>query len=244
MIIIPAVDIREGKCVRLVEGKMDRVTVYSEDPVAVAQLWEDKGAEIIHVVDLDGAFAGHPKNLAIIEKIVNTVQIPVQIGGGIRNMDTIDMLLDMGVRRVILGTAAISDSMLVAQASQKYGERVIVGIDSKNGFVAIEGWEATVGRTDLELAREIKKLGITRVVYTDTRRDGTLKGPNIKASSDLARESGLKVIVSGGVSCLDDVRSVKEIENDGIDGVIIGKALYAGTVDLKDALKIAKGEMI
>jgi phosphoribosylformimino-5-aminoimidazole carboxamide ribotide isomerase len=244
MIIIPAVDIREGKCVRLVEGKMDRVTVYSEDPVAVAQLWEDKGAEIIHVVDLDGAFAGQPKNLAIIEKIVHTVQIPVQIGGGIRNMDTIDMLLDMGVRRVILGTAAISDSMLVAQASQKYGERVIVGIDSKNGLVAIEGWEATVGKTDLELAWEIKKLGITRVVYTDTRRDGTLKGPNIKASSDLARESGLRVIVSGGVSCLDDVRSVKEIENDGIDGVIIGKALYAGTVDLKDALKIAKGEMI
>lgn len=243
MIIIPAIDLREGRCVRLVQGRVDQETIFSEDPVAVARGWEESGAEIIHLVDLDGAFAGHLQNLNVVKEIIKNINIPAQLGGGIRNMETIDMLLDAGLSRVILGTAAISNPELVAAACEKYGEKIVLGIDSKDGLVAIEGWEATVEKTSIQLAREMKALGLNRVVYTDVRRDGTLKGPNLEATGELAQESGLKVIASGGVACLDDIRNLKSMEEMGVEAVIMGKALYTEAINLKDAIKVAKGEM-
>ncbi|HEX3031939.1 MAG TPA: 1-(5-phosphoribosyl)-5-[(5-phosphoribosylamino)methylideneamino]imidazole-4-carboxamide isomerase [Bacillota bacterium] len=242
MRILPAIDLRAGKCVRLVEGKIENETIFSDDPVSVAKSWENLGAEIIHLVDLDGAFAGKPRNLDIIEEIVKTVKIPVQLGGGIRNMETISHLLDLGVERVILGTIAINHPEIVKEACAKYGERIVVGIDAKDGKVAIEGWEATVEKTILELALEMEKIGIKRVLYTDVRRDGTLKGPNLEGLQNLAANSGVKVIASGGVSCLDDIRALRELEQYGVDEVIVGKALYTGAVSMDDLLAVARGE--
>lgn len=242
MRILPAIDLRAGKCVRLVEGKIENETIFSDDPVSVAKSWENLGAEIIHLVDLDGAFAGKPRNLDIIEEIVRTVKIPVQLGGGIRNMETISHLLDLGVERVILGTIAINHPEIVKEACAKYGERIVVGIDAKDGKVAIEGWEATVEKTILELALEMEKIGIKRVLYTDVRRDGTLKGPNLEGLQNLAANSGVKVIASGGVSCLDDIRALRELEQYGVDEVIVGKALYTGAVSMDDLLAVARGE--
>ncbi|HHW43971.1 MAG TPA: 1-(5-phosphoribosyl)-5-[(5-phosphoribosylamino)methylideneamino] imidazole-4-carboxamide isomerase, partial [Desulfotomaculum sp.] len=191
MLIIPAVDLRAGKCVRLVEGRLDRETVYSDDPVAVARLWEDQGARMLHVVDLDGAFTGSPKNWDIIRGILTAVRIPVQVGGGIRDMDVIDKLLGMGAARVVLGTVAIINPGLVAEACNRYGEAIAVGIDARNGKVAIEGWGVTAEKNTLELAAEMKNLGVVRVVFTDIWRDGTLQGPNLAAVEEVARATGL-----------------------------------------------------
>lgn len=242
MLIIPAIDLREGKCVRLVEGRLDQETVYSDDPVAMAALWQKKGARMLHVVDLDGAFSGAPKNLEVIREILEAVDIPVQVGGGIRNIQAVERLLEMGAARVILGTVAILKPELVSQACSKYGDAVLVGIDGRNGRVAIEGWGLTVEKGTTELAEEMRSLGIKRVVFTDIRRDGTLRGPNIEATGELARSTGLKVIASGGVSTVDDLRALKRIEPLGVDAVILGKALYAGTVSIGEALSIAAGE--
>lgn len=242
MLVIPAIDLRGGRCVRLIEGRIDQETIYSDDPVGIACTFERMGAERIHLVDLDGAFSGQLANLGVIQEIVRAVQIPVQLGGGIRTMETIEMLLSLGVSRVILGTAAISHLSLVTDGVRRFGEQVMVGIDSKNGQIAIKGWADTVAKTYLELGREIKSQGVKQVVFTDTRRDGTFKGPNLAAAAELARESGLEVIVSGGVASLEDIRNIGCMEEPGIAGVIIGKALYAGMVDIKEAIKIGRGE--
>ncbi|ACV61666.1 phosphoribosylformimino-5-aminoimidazole carboxamide ribotide isomerase [Desulfofarcimen acetoxidans DSM 771] len=242
MLIIPAIDLREGRCVRLVEGRLDQETIYSDDPVAMALSWQQQGAEYLHVVDLDGAFAGAPKNLAIIKNIIAAVDIPVEVGGGIRNLEAIEELLGSGASRVVLGTVAIRNPELVQEACQKFGEGIVVGIDAKNGKVAIQGWGITVEKTALELALEMKKLGVQRVLFTDIKRDGTLQGPNLEATGDLARKSGLKVIASGGVSVLEDLKELKKLEADGVDSVIMGKALYAGTIKLKDALALAEAK--
>ena len=240
MRILPAIDLREGKCVRLVEGKIENETIFSDDPVAVAQSWQDLGAQMLHLVDLDGAFAGRPHNLEVIAEIVRTVKIPVQLGGGIRTLETVERLLNLGVQRVVLGTVAINKPELVAEACAKYGDRVVVGIDAKDGLVAIEGWEATVEKTTLELAREMEKIGVKRVVFTDVRRDGTLKGPNIESIRELARNCNLAIVASGGVSCLEDIKALKELEPLGVDEVIVGKALYTGAVSLDDVLAVAR----
>jgi phosphoribosylformimino-5-aminoimidazole carboxamide ribotide isomerase len=239
MLVIPAIDLREGKCVRLVEGRLDQETVYSDDPVAMAALWQLKGAQMLHVVDLDGAFSGAPKNLDVIKEILAAVNIPVQVGGGIRNLRAVELLLEMGAARVILGTVAILKPELVAEACSKYGDAVLVGIDGRNGRVAIEGWGLTVEKGTIELAEEMKSLGIKRVVFTDIRRDGTLQGPNLEATGELASATGLKVIASGGVSTVEDLKSLKKLEPLGVDAVIMGKALYAGTVSISEALFIA-----
>lgn len=241
MLIIPAIDLRSGQCVRLVEGKLDQETVYSNDPVAQAKTWEDLGAKMIHLVDLDGAFTGSPQNLEVIKKIIKAVKTPVELGGGIRDLDTIKMLLELGVQRVILGTIAIYNPDLVREACALYGDRVIVGIDGKNGKVAIEGWESTVEKTVVDLALEMKKLGVTRVVFTDVRRDGTMKGPNLESTRELAEKTGLKVVASGGVSSLADIKNLKALEPYGVDSVIMGKALYTGDVKLEEALTVAEG---
>lgn len=238
MIIIPAIDLREGKCVRLVEGKIENETIYSEDPVAIAKSWEEQGAEMIHLVDLDGAFAGHPQNQEVIKEILSVVKVPVQVGGGIRTLETIDELLELGVQWVVLGTVAINNPDLVKAACTKWGERIVVGIDAKDGYVAIEGWEATVGKTILELAKEMEAIGVKRIVYTDVRRDGTLKGPNVESTKELAEQTNIEVIASGGVAKLEDLVALKSYENIGIAGVIVGKALYSGAFTLKEALAI------
>lgn len=242
MMIIPAIDLREGKCVRLTEGRPDRETVYSNDPVAMANLWEAEGARFLHVVDLDGAFAGKPKNLDIIKKIIATVRIPVQVGGGIRDMGIIKELLESGAKRVILGTVAIINPDLVADACALYGEAILVGIDAKEGKVAIEGWGVTAEKDALELAKEMKNLGVKRVVFTDVGRDGTLKGPNLTAIREIAGTAGVKIIAAGGISTADDLLSLLKLEPFGVEAVIVGKALYAGTITLKEALRISKQE--
>lgn len=243
MLIYPAVDIREGRCVRLVEGRQDRETVYSDDPAAMARLWQEKGARWLHVVDLDGAFSGSPGNMDVIKKIRESVDIPMQVGGGIRDLKVVDDLLASGINRVILGTVAINNPDLVTAACSRYGEAVVVGIDARDGKVAIEGWGVTSEKNALDLAQEMKGLGVKRIIYTDIWRDGTLKGPNTAAVREMARGTGLKVIASGGISTLEDLRSIKKLECLGVEGVIMGKSLYAGTVSLEDALSLAELEL-
>lgn len=239
MLVIPAIDLRNGKCVRLVEGKLENETVYSDDPAEMARKWEGLGAGFLHLVDLDGAFAGKPCNTKAVETILKAVSMPTELGGGIRDMDTVTAYLEMGVSRVILGTAAISNPGMIKEACRKFGgDRIVLGVDAKDGMVAIHGWDSTVTKTAVELANEMKELGIERVIYTDIKRDGTLKGPNIESTKDLAVRTGLAVIASGGISCLDDIRAVKELETFGVDSVITGKALYDGRLDLAEALRI------
>ncbi|MBO8127715.1 MAG: 1-(5-phosphoribosyl)-5-[(5-phosphoribosylamino)methylideneamino]imidazole-4-carboxamide isomerase [Peptococcaceae bacterium] len=242
MLIFPAIDLRNGRCVRLLQGRLDQETVYSSDPRAVAASWERQGAPWLHVVDLDGAFTGAPQNEEIIKAIVAGVKIPVQVGGGIRNLNTVRRYLEMGVARVILGTAAVADPGFLRQAVNEFGERVCVGLDCRDGQVCIEGWDTTASRSYAELVPELEELGVQRIIFTDIRRDGTLHGPNLDAVADICAKTGLKVIASGGVARLEDIIALKEMAPRGVEGVIIGKALYAGTVKLKDALRIAEGE--
>lgn len=242
MLIIPAIDLRAGKCVRLVEGRLDRETVYSDNPMAVARIWEGNGARLLHVVDLDGAFAGSPKNLETINSIIEAISIPVQVGGGIRDIPTIDRLLQMGVSRVILGTVAIRNPELVQEACDRFGDRIVVGIDARDGKVAIEGWGLTAEKDALELVNEVSKMGIKRVIFTDISRDGTLKGPNLEAIKKLVTSAEIKVIASGGVSTIDDIKALNELKYLGIEGVIVGKALYAGTVSFEEALQVVNAE--
>ena len=242
MIIFPAIDLREGRCVRLLQGRKEDETVYSDNPAEMAKRWQDEGAEYLHVVDLDGAFVGRPQNQAVISEIVNNVTIPVQVGGGIRTQRAVEELLDLGVARVILGTIAINKPQLVAEMVAKFGsERIVLGLDSKDGKVAVEGWEMTVEKNVIDLAQDMKSIGISRIIFTDTRRDGMLIGPNFDATADLAAKTGLKVIASGGVACLDDITTLKRMEEMGVEGVIMGKALYTGAINLKEALALAGG---
>jgi phosphoribosylformimino-5-aminoimidazole carboxamide ribotide isomerase len=240
MLVIPAIDIRDGKCVRLVEGKLENETIYSDDPAEMGRKWESMGAKFLHLVDLDGAFRGKPWNRRVIEDILRAVNIPAELGGGVRDLDTIAIYLDMGINRVILGTAAIVEPKLIEQACKKFGsDKIILGVDAKDGMVATHGWDTTATKTAVDLANEMKQLGVERIIYTDIRRDGTLKGPNIESTKDLAVKTGLKVIASGGVSCADDIRAIKAVEPFGVDSVITGKALYDGRLDLREALEAA-----
>lgn len=241
MIIFPAIDIRGGKCVRLTEGRFDKETVFADNPVDMALRWANEGARFLHVVDLDGALAGKPVNLNIVENIVKAVKIPVQLGGGIRTMDNIRAVLHTGVDRVILGSVAVRRPELVKQACAEYGERIVVGIDARDGQAAVEGWEVGGGIGQEELAQKMAGAGVARIIYTDIARDGTLSGVNAGATASLARAAGIPVIASGGVSALEDIRAVLKVEDEGVEGVIIGKALYTGNIHLADALAIAQG---
>ncbi len=242
MIIFPAIDIRGGKCVRLTEGRFDAETVYADDPAAMARRWAAEGAEYLHVVDLDGARAGQPVNLAIVARIAAAVAIPVQLGGGIRTLAAIEDVLAAGVTRVILGSVAVKQPALVKEACAAYGDRVVVGIDAKDGVAAVEGWGVSGGVGAEELAARMAAAGVARIIYTDISRDGTLTGVNVSATRALAKAAGVPVIASGGVSSLADVAAVRAAEADGVEGVIVGKALYAGAVGLPAALKAARGE--
>ena len=242
MILFPAIDIRNGRCVRLTEGKFECETVFAEDPAEMAVRWADAGAEYLHVVDLDGALAGQSSNTEVIKRILAKVKIPVQVGGGIRTLANIEKMLALGVTRVILGSVAVRDPELVRAACQKFPGQVVVGIDAKNGEVAVEGWGIGGGIGAVELAKKMAAVGVEHISFTDISRDGMLSGVNVEATAELAKTSGIKVIASGGVSSLADIKALQLHEADGIEGCIIGKAIYTGALDLKEALAVLKEE--
>jgi len=241
MQIIPAIDLKDGNVVRLFQGKGDE-KIYSRNPVVVARHWKNQGAEMIHVVDLDGAFSGAPKNLEAVKKIVEAVDIPVELGGGLRTRDNIKSAFDIGVKRVVLGTKAVEDSGFLSGVFEEFGPGVIVSIDAKNGIVLTQGWQASNSSniSAVEFARDLKAMGFTEVIYTDTSKDGTLRGPNIPALAQLLDNTGLNVIASGGVSGMDDILALSDLEPLGLSGVIVGKALYEERFILSEALKVLK----
>ena len=242
MLIFPAIDIRGGKCVRLLKGDFAEETVFSDDPAAMARKWQQQGAQFLHLVDLDGALAGKSQNLATVRAILSVVTIPVELGGGIRTMANIDEVLALGVRRIILGSVAVHDPDLVKAACAKYGNRVVVGIDAKDGIVAVDGWGVSGNVQVGTLAKAMAEAGVRTIIYTDIARDGTLEGVNVEATARLARESGVQIVASGGVKSVEDIRALKAYEKDGIEGVIVGKSIYMGTLDLQEAIEIAGEE--
>ena len=239
MIIIPAVDIKNGKCVRLLQGRMDDETIYSDDPEAMAIKWAQLGAQLVHVIDLDGAFAKSPQNIGSIRKILQSVNVPIQLGGGIRNEETVHMYLEIGVNRVIIGTEAIKKPEFIKKVCKIYPEQIVVGIDARNGKVAIDGWTHTTGIEVIELAKEFEDCGVAAINFTDIHRDGMQTGPNLDATLRLAEAVSIPVIASGGVSSIEDIKNLLPLETAGVVGVIIGKALYSGKLDLKEALDLA-----
>ena len=241
MIVIPAIDLKEGKCVRLEQGLMDKDTVFNDNPAAQARAWQDQGAEMLHIVDLDGAFAGQPKNRAAIEAIVKAITIPSQLGGGIRDMATIEAYLSLGLSRVIIGTAAQRNPELVREACAKFPGQIVVGIDARNGMVAVQGWAEVTGITAVDLARKFEGFGVSAIIYTDISRDGMLQGPNLEATRALAEAVSIPIIASGGVSSLQDIRNLMAIETSGVSGVITGKAVYTGAIRLAEAVALTKG---
>ena len=240
MLILPAIDLRGGNCVRLVKGDFKQETIYSEHPEEIALRWEEGGAEFLHVVDLDGALAGEPQNMDAIKRILQAVKIPVEVGGGIRSMESIDRLLSIGVSRVILGSVAVHKEELVQEACSAYGNRIVVGIDAKKGVVATDGWEKSGGISAVELAKKLGAFGLETIIYTDISRDGTLSGVNVTETARLARTSGIKVIASGGVKSISDIEELKKRECDGIIGVIVGKSIYEGTLSLTEAIAASR----
>ncbi|MCH5210807.1 MAG: 1-(5-phosphoribosyl)-5-[(5-phosphoribosylamino)methylideneamino]imidazole-4-carboxamide isomerase [Oscillospiraceae bacterium] len=237
MRIYPAIDIKDGKCVRLYKGQFSDVTVYGDSPAEMAKKWEASGGEFIHVVDLDGALKGHGVNAEKIKEICESVNVPVQTGGGIRTMEDIEQKLSCGIDRVIIGTKAVSDSEFVKRAVDKYGSKIVIGIDAKDGHVAIEGWEKTSDFTAVEFAKKMVSIGVQTIVYTDIATDGTLAGPNIAAMEEMANAVDIDIIASGGVGSLDHIKSLVPT---GVEGVIVGKALYTNKVNLSEAIKAVK----
>jgi phosphoribosylformimino-5-aminoimidazole carboxamide ribotide isomerase len=235
MEIIPAVDIKDGKCVRLYQGDYRQETVFSEDPVSVALNWQAQGAGRLHLVDLDGAASGEPRNIAVVEAIVKQVSLPVQLGGGIRDEATVAKLLAIGINRVILGTAAVENSELVERLCQKYGGAIVVGIDARDGRVATHGWKKGTEVVALALGRRMAATGVSRFIYTDIKRDGTLTEPGFEAIAEMVKVVNLPIIAAGGISALSHLRKLKEL---GVEGAIVGKALYTGDISLREALAL------
>lgn len=238
MLIIPAIDLKEGQCVRLIQGKKDAVTAYSDDPAFIARQWEKCGAKLLHVVDLDGAFTGKQKNLDAIIKIRESVSIDIEVGGGVRDLEKIKSLINIGINRIILGTAVIENTVLLKNACDKFYGRIIAGVDAKDGKVAVKGWVEVTDADAKKLAREAERKGAAGIIYTDISRDGMLTGPNIQAMRDMVEAVNIPVIASGGVSSIKDIEALKEIKN--LWGVITGKAIYSGAIDLKEAIKISQ----
>ena len=234
MEIIPAIDLRNGKCVRLYQGDYEKETVFSDDPVAMALRWQSEGAGRLHLVDLDGAAEGEPRNLDVIERILAAVDIPVQVGGGIRSLDTIEQLLDLNVSRAILGTVAIENPDLIEEACRRFGNRIIVGIDARDGLIATRGWLQQSSTTAGELAVDMVGLGARRFIYTDISRDGTLTGPNFEAIAGLVSQVNVPVIAAGGISSVEHLSKLAKL---GVEGAIVGRAIYTGDVELGEAVK-------
>ena len=239
MLIIPAIDLKDGNAVRLYQGRKTDEKIYSRNPVVVARQWQNQGAKLIHVVDLDGAFAGEPKNLSTVKKIVRAVKTPIEFGGGVRNKQTIEELLEIGVQRIVLGTKAVEDEDFLKAVFAAFKDKVIVSIDAEDDRVLTQGWQTAKRNLGvLEFASLLKKIGFRKVIYTDVSKDGTLRGPNLAGIKSILKNTGLKVIASGGVSCLDDLVKLRRLQRLGLIGVIIGKALYEGRFTLKEALNI------
>lgn len=239
MLIIPAIDLKDGCVVRFVQGKFNK-KVYSKDALKVAQDWAAQGAKFLHIVDLDGAFSGIPKNLKIVKGIVKKIKVPVEFGGGIRKIEVIQSVLGAGVSRVVLGTKAVEDKDFLARAFARFRNKIIVGVDAKNGKLMVQGWKKGYKNTDAgEFSLYLKRLGFKELIYTDTLKDGTLTGPNIKGIKRLLKMTGLKIIASGGVSSLEDLYKLKALEKEGLSAAIVGKALYEGKFTLPQALKIS-----
>jgi phosphoribosylformimino-5-aminoimidazole carboxamide ribotide isomerase len=235
MEIIPAIDLKGGKCVRLYQGDYNKETIFSEDPLAVSLKWQSLGAKRLHLVDLNGAASGKPENIKVIEKIIESIDIPVQLGGGIRDEITVEKMLNIGISRVIMGTAACQQPELIEQLSQKYGEAIIVSIDARDGLVAIGGWLESTSINEIDLALQMKSLGIKRILYTDIKRDGTLTEPAYDSIRKLINTTNIPLIAAGGISRLEHLRKLAEI---GAEGAVIGRALYTGDIDLREALAL------
>jgi len=242
MIIIPAIDLKEGKCVRLKQGLMDQSTIFSENPAEMARKWVNLGAKRLHLVDLDGAFAGKPVNDDAVRSIVSEVgkEVPIQLGGGIRNLDTVDNFLNSGVDSVIIGTAAVTNPGFLHEACYGFPGQIIVGLDAKNGDVAINGWSKLTGHNVIDLAQKFEEYGVESIIYTDIGRDGMMSGINIEATVKLSESLTVPVIASGGVSNIKDIETLCEVSNIGIRGVITGTAIYEGTLDFKEAQELAE----
>jgi len=239
MLIIPAIDLKDGAVVRLAQGKFNK-KVYSRDPVKVARHWARQGAKFLHLVDLDGAFSGKPKNFNLVKDIVKNISVPVELGGGIRSMAAIKSILNSGVARVVLGTKAVEDEGFLKKALLTFREKVIVGVDAKEGKVMVKGWKAGYKNTDaLKFCLSLKKLGFKELIYTDTLKDGTLTGPNIKEIKRVLKAVGIRIVASGGISKLGDLDRLKRLEREGLSAVIIGKALYEGKFTLPQALRFS-----
>ena len=237
MLIIPAIDIKDGKCVRLIQGDPDRETIYSNDPVAMAKHFEDAGAKLIHVVDLDGAFEGSPVNRDTVMEISSTVSIPIEIGGGIRNAESLRLYIDAGIKRVILGTVVLQDEF--SELVDKYSDSIIVGIDARDSMVATHGWKKVSDVHAVDFIKELQKKGITEIIFTDISTDGMLTGPNYASLENILTEvKGIALIASGGVSSIDDIHRLNEISQSGLKGCIVGKAIYDGRIDLHRALAL------
>jgi phosphoribosylformimino-5-aminoimidazole carboxamide ribotide isomerase len=234
VLIIPAIDLKDGRCVRLQQGKMDTATVFSDDPVAMARRWESEGAPRLHVVDLDGAFGGGPAQTAIIREIARAVSIPVEVGGGLRSAEHIEAVLEAGARWAIVGTRAALDPAFLGEVCRRFAERIIVGVDASDGRVAVDGWTRRLDLEAVALARDAAAAGACTIIYTDIARDGTQSGPNVWSTEAVARAAGIPVFASGGVGSLDDIRQLAGIP--GVDGVVVGRALYTGALVLGDAL--------
>ena len=236
MIIIPAVDIKGGKCVRLEQGFMDRETIFSDYPEEMALQWERKGAKRLHLVDLDGAVQGIPFNKKVIRNVVDRVSIPVQLGGGIRDLDTIEGYINLGIDQIIIGTVAYKDPDLVETACRRYPGRIIVGIDSKDRYVSVEGWTEPTNIIAIDLAKRFEDMKINSIIYTDIKRDGMKRGPNIDAIREFATDINVPLIAAGGISSIKDIENMAELEEDGLSGIIVGRALYDGSIRLEQAI--------
>ena len=241
MIFFPAIDLKDGHCVRLLRGEMDAATVFNDNPAGQALTFESAGCKWLHLVDLNGAFEGRPVNGSAVDAILRSISIPVELGGGIRDRETIAMWLEKGIARVILGTAAVRDPSLVRDVCRAYPNQVALGIDAKDGFVAVEGWAETAAVTALDLARQFEDAGAAAVIYTDIARDGAMQGPNIDATLDLADSVSIPVILSGGVSSIDDLATIKMAAGDRLEGVISGRAVYDGQIDVAEATALLAG---
>ena len=241
MLIIPAIDLKSGSCVRLRQGRMEDATVYSDDPVATATRWVEAGAKRLHIVDLDGAFAGKPANKeAVVRILAEHPNLPIQLGGGVRDLATIKAYLDLGLAWVIIGTQAVKDPVLVTEACHQFQDRIIVGVDAMDGRVATEGWAEASTISAVDIVKRFVDVGVASIVYTDIGRDGMLSGVNIKATASLARETGCPVIASGGLNGLSDVSDLLAVESDGVVGAITGRAIYEGTLDLAEAIRLTE----
>ena len=238
MLIIPAIDLKDGQCVRLTQGNMHQATVYSDDPVAMARQWQDQGAQLLHVVDLNGAFEGEPKNLSHVEAIVNAVSIPVQVGGGIRSLDAVRMYLGAGAKRVVMGTTALRHRQVVEEILEVFPERVVVSIDAKNGLVATDGWKTVTDISARDAILSLAGLPLAAVMYTDIAKDGMMAGPNIPSLKIMVEASPVPIIASGGISNLEDIKAIRAL-GPKVEGVILGKSLYEGKIDLAQAIAAA-----